>query len=96
LLGTIVSLSNHTCNKYWKSIALSIDQLGNVICQHLFNLTLIKKDGYKFGDMDQTISYVLGRNWVDGTLTQTGALLSRILNRLDKDHLDKAIEKELE
>lgn len=96
MIGTIVSLYQHSCNSYWRSIAVSIDQLGNVICQHLFNLTLIKKDGYKFGNIDETISSVLGKNWVDGTLSKTGLMLSRILNRLDPDHVQKSIDKEIE
>ena len=81
-------------DKYLFRIAKSIDQLGNVVCEHLFNVTLIKKDGYKFGNEDVTISHVLGVNKLNGTLTWTGAALSWLLNTIENDHVEKAIENE--
>lgn len=35
-------------------LAISIDQLGNVLMQHLFNALWITKEGYKFGNRDET------------------------------------------
>ncbi len=49
-------------NKLLISIAHSIDQTGNVICQDLFNDVLLKKQLYKFGNADETISSVLGKS----------------------------------
>ena len=43
-------------------IAIAIDQLGNVVCGRMFNDILITKDGYKFGDEDETISSCIGKN----------------------------------
>lgn len=83
-------------DRYLFQIAKSIDQLGNVVCEHLFNVTLIKKNGYKFGNEDVTISHVLGVNKLNGTLTWTGAALSWLLNTIEKDHVEKAIENEHE
>lgn len=82
--------------KYLFKIAYSIDQLGNVVCSELFNITLIKykKDSYKFGNPDETISSVLGKNKQRNTLTKTGKLLSRFLNFLDKNHVIKSIEED--
>jgi hypothetical protein len=74
-------------------MAKSIDQLGNVVCEHLFNVTLIKKNGYKFGNEDVTISHVLGINEQRDTLSNAGKMLALLLNTIDKDHNQKAIEK---
>ena len=83
-------------DKYLFRIAKSIDQLGNVVCEHLFNVTLIKKNGYKFGNEDVTISHVLGKNEETNTLSFAGKLLAWLLNTIDKDHNQKAIEYERE
>jgi 8-oxo-dGTP diphosphatase len=83
-------------DKYLFRIAKSIDQLGNVVCEHLFNVTLIKKNGYKFGNEDVTISHVLGMNEKTNTLSFAGKLLAWLLNTIDKDHNQKAIEYDSE
>ena len=77
-------------NSYAKTIALSIDQLGNVVLSTLFDDIFIKKDGYKFGDEDETISRVLGVNKKMGTLTRFGRLIALVLNKLDERHVEKA------
>ena len=79
-------------DKYLFRMAKSIDQFGNVVCEHLFNVTLIKKNGYKFGNEDVTISHVLGMNKKFNNLTFTGKALSWLLNAIDKNHVEKAIE----
>ena len=79
-------------DRYLFHIAKSIDQLGNVVCEHLFNVTLIKKNGYKFGNEDVTISHVLGMNEKTNTLSFAGKMLAWLLNTIDKDHNQKAIE----
>jgi len=79
-------------DRYLFRMAKSIDQLGNVVCEHLFNVTLIKKNGYKFGFEDVTISHVLGMNEKTDTLSGAGKLLAWLLNTIDKDHNQKAIE----
>lgn len=73
-------------------IAVSIDQLNNKVCKELFNDTLITKEGYNFGKVDETISSALGRNVLKGTLTTAGKILVKILDTLDKDHCIKHIE----
>jgi len=79
---------------YFFDTALSIDQLGNVACKELFNDTLIKNNSQnRFGDPDETISSVLGKNKRDGTLTKTGIALSWILDKLDKNHVIKSIDQ---
>ena len=78
--------------KYLFVIAVSIDQLGNVIMQELFDDLLIKPYGYKFGNEDETISSVIGKNKLMNTLTRAGKLLDWILNIFEKDHSVKNIE----
>ena len=80
-------------NKLFLGIAISVDQLGNVVCQHLFNDILIKKAGYKFGNTDDTISYVLGCNKHFKHLTKLGLMLCSMLNFFDKNHVEKTYEK---
>lgn len=74
-------------------IAISIDQLWNVVCWRLFNDILIKKRWYKFWDEDETISSVIGKNKIKSSLTFLWKLLYKILNTLEKDHSENAIEK---
>lgn len=87
-----VSTLLKSLNKYLFKIAKSIDQLGNVVCVGLFDSILIKKSSInKFGNEDETISSVLGRNKKAGTLTVIGKALSWLLNTIEKDHVEKAI-----
>ncbi len=79
-------------DKYLFRMAKSIDQFGNVVCEHLFNVTLIKKNGYKFGNEDVTISHVLGKNEQTNTLSFLGRKLAWLLNTIDKDDNKRAIE----
>jgi hypothetical protein len=73
-----------------KTLAIGINQLGNATCSELFNDTLIKKDGYRFGNPDDTISRVLGKNKETNTLTKTGRFFADILNKIDKNHVENA------
>lgn len=86
-------LSIRKLSGYFKAIAISIDQLGNVVMANLMNDTLIKDNGHKFGDPDETISMVLGLNKREKSLTSMGIRIADILNKIEKDHVEKAIEK---
>ena len=83
-------------SQYLKEVAYGIDQLGNVVCADLLNLTLIKykKGSYRFGNPDETISSVLGKNCKLGTLTSVGKILNSILNLIDKNHSINSIEED--
>ena len=85
-------LSLKKLGNYWFVMAVSVDQLGNVVMSTLFNDILIKKYGHKFGDEDQTVSMVLGVNKAMGTLNPLGKFIADVLNFIDKDHVEKAIE----
>lgn len=76
---------------YWRSNAVSWDRYGNYQYRSLWNATLRTKEGYEFGDFRETISSVLGKNERDGTLSKAGKFLTKILNRLDKEHCKNSI-----
>lgn len=78
--------------KFFK-LATSIDRYGNICCAELLNATLIKNSIYLFGNGQETISSVLGRNLEDGKLTTTGYYLHKLLCWLHKDHCTKSIGK---
>ena len=81
--------------KYLYNIARGIDQLGNVVCGQLFNLTLIYLSSiHKFGNEDETISGVIGKNKRKNTLTVIGRLLDALLDAIDKNHSIDAIEED--
>jgi hypothetical protein len=62
------------------TLAKSIDKFGNVACSELFiDLLISKNSEFKFGKIEQTISYVLGKNQIAGTLTKTGWLVVNAL-----------------
>ncbi len=81
---------------YLLKIAVSIDQLGNVMMQHLLNLLWIKKEGYRFGNRDETISSALGRNKKLGTLTWFGRGIDRFLDFIDPNHSLNSIDYYIE
>ena len=78
-------------DSYFLSVAYSLDLLGNVLCSSLLNVVLITPNGYQFGNWNQTISYVLGKNKSMNTLTKLGSFIARFLNLIDKNHVEKAV-----
>lgn len=82
--------------EYLLKIAISIDQLGNVLMQHLLNILWIKKGGYGFGNRDETISSALGRNRQLGTLTYFGLGIDTFLDLIDPGHSLNSIDYYIE
>jgi len=82
--------------EYLLKIAVSIDQLGNVLMQHLLNALWITKGGCKFGNRDETISSALGRNKVLGTLNHFGNAIDKILDIIDPNHSLNSIDYYIE
>lgn len=70
---------NTSIKGYWRSAAIDIDKFGNRHFRALFNKTLIKSNGYKFGNIEETISAVLGHNIKLKKLTLVGKILVFIL-----------------
>jgi hypothetical protein len=93
--GFVYALIRQTCssksqslNIYFIEVALVLDEVGNVTMQHLLNdILLIKKEQtYLFGNKNETISSVIGKNSLTNTLSPLGRALNSFLNFLDKDH----------
>ena len=82
-------------SKYIKSIAMSIDQVGNATMEYGLNAWLITKDGYQFGNESETISSALGKNQAKGTLTKYGWVLVNILNKINPNHCLNAINNKV-
>lgn len=79
-------------SKYFWQVALAIDELGNTVCQDLFNNTMRAEGGYRFGNSNETVSHVLGRLKAEDKLLPLGKALAAILNWIDKNHVEKAVE----
>ncbi len=73
------------------AVAEAIDRLGGVVCRDLFNALFIKENAYQIGQNGETISYALGINKGDGTLTDVGRALANLLNFIDPHHVEKAV-----
>lgn len=78
---------------YFKSTAINIDKFANREFRSMWNKTLIKNNGYQFGDETETLSSALGKNERDKTLTAFGKVLVWILDKIEKNHCIKAIRE---
>lgn len=93
-IGIVLSLLKQPKN-YFLRIAISLDQLGNVICAEPMNSLFLKDwSENKFGSPDETISSVLGKNQVAETLTNKGKILVHLLHVIDNNHSIKSIEED--
>ena len=80
-------------NGYFRNEALAIDRFGNSQYRSLFNTWFVKEKGYKHGNINETISSVLGKNQRDETLTKFGMLITKILDRMDENHCKDSINE---
>lgn len=77
---------------YFFDLARSIDQMGNSLGRYLFNDLFVIPHGYKFGNIDETISSVTGRNYIDNTLTTAGKIFRKMLDfAFGKNHCVNSI-----
>jgi len=83
-----------TINGFFYETAVDIDRFANRNFRALWNATLRTKEGYPFGNINETISSALGKNKVNGTLTLAGRVLCSILCLIDKNHCIKSINNE--
>jgi 8-oxo-dGTP diphosphatase len=82
---------------YFLELALALDNAGNVLMQHVLNDALLiqNQNTYLFGNKMETISSVIGKNFVTHTLSPAGILLNNFLHWIDKDHSLNSINYEL-
>lgn len=84
-------------SEYFKEIAITVDKLGNQISGPLFNRIMIKgKDKFLFGNPNETISFVFGKNIIGIEynkkikLTLFGKLIVFIIRLIDPGHFKKS------
>ena len=82
-------------NGYFREEAVAIDRFGNSQYRSLFNTWFVKENGYKHGNINETISSVLGKNQRDDTLTKFGMLITKIIDRMDENHCLKSINENI-
>lgn len=93
LYNGVIALFKGEWAQYNMDLAVAIDQYGNGLCRHLFNQILIKKTSvHKFGNIDETISSVIGKNKIADTLTWLGVVVDIMLDSLDPNHSIDAID----
>jgi len=93
IIKTILKERPRTLKVWFYRTAREIDVFANVNAAELFNDIFIKKGGYKFGNPNETISSVLGKNQRDKTLTRAGRFLRRILDKIEPNHCLDSINK---
>ncbi len=88
LVRQIIFEKVKTLSIFFTEVALVLDEAGNVVMQHLLNDTLLikNKNTYYFGNKKETISSVIGKNSLTGTLAPLGKALNSFLNFIDKGH----------
>lgn len=96
LKQTFVKQAN-SLSVYLLELALAIDNLGNALMQHVLNDALLikKEQTYYFGNKLETISSVLGKNSMTGTLSFLGLRLNAFLNWIDADHALNSINYDI-
>jgi hypothetical protein len=78
--------------QYFWNILISIDQLANTVLGVVLNLFLPKDAKDKFGNPDETLSSVFGKNIKEGKCKWC-YYICKILHIFDKNHCKKSIEK---
>lgn len=78
---------------YYYACALTLDKSGSIIGSIIFNDWMVKPDGYRFSlKTTKTISYHLKKNSENDTWYRFGAFFGWLLNKIDKNHLEKSKE----
>ncbi len=91
---TIFNALNVRKNGYMKDTAVNIDRFANREFRFSLNKYLITKESKdRFGRIEETISSVLGKNELSDQLSTTGKILCWILDKIEKNHCIKSINK---
>lgn len=94
VFGCIISICQGKghFDKYNKNLAIAKDQYGNALGGPVFNKVLIKDNGYKYGNPDETISSATGKNKIKGTFRPIGSFLDYCLEKAEPNHSIKSID----
>jgi len=79
--------------KWLGKLVYSFDQFMNVFLAPVLNL-LTSDKAYKFGNPDETLSSVMGKNVEAGHCRGCRLICLYILHPLDHDHCAKSIERD--
>jgi len=91
---TIFNALNVKKKGYFKDTAINLDRFGNREFRFSLNKYLIlEKSPDRFGSIEETISSVLGKNELSDNLTTLGKLLCWVLDKIEKNHCIKSINK---
>lgn len=74
------SIKHKGLAKYFYKVSFSLDQLGNVACGNMMNDWMIKPNGHRFGEVDETISHVMGKNIEKDTLYKLGKGVAKTID----------------
>ena len=70
-------------NLYWYNEGFEVDKFANHQFECFWNTTMRKSNGYKFGDLEETISSALGKNQLNKTLSWFGWFIVIVLYAID-------------
>ena len=90
---TICKSGYKALDNYLFNCALATDQHANTFLAKLFNDVMIQPGGHQFGNPDETISSVLGKNKLKNKLSLIGKGLDLLLNMIEDNHSIKSIDK---
>lgn len=71
-----------------QAVTYTLDLLGNVTLFDWLWFLFKKKDGYRFGQKGETISFVLWKNFKQKSLTKFGQYLYSTIDFFDKGHFN--------
>ena len=78
---------------YLKDTGVTLSKVVNRDLRTLLNKYLKTKGcGYEFGSQNETVSCVLGKNQISGTLSSTGVKLVLFLHKCEKHHCLKSVK----
>ena len=69
-------------------LSFTLDLLGNVTIFNWLWFLFKTKDGYKFGELRETISFVLHQNHKTNTLTKFGTFIYNSIVKVDRKHFE--------
>ena len=72
-----------------------ISQMLNIKGREVFNSLFILENGYQFGNGLESVSSVLGKNMMMGTLSPVGVIIVQLLNLFEPNHAVKSIKREI-
>lgn len=78
---------------YLFRLLISLDQFFNALLGPILN-RLFNASKSRFGYPDETISSVLGKMQTRGEGNKAARVLSSLLNKLDKNHVEDSIEQD--